>query len=495
MKYLLQSLFVMLFITILVNPVYTDDPRLDDYDAFIHTVIEDWKAPGMAVAIVKDGELIYGKGFGYRNIENKQPITAQSLFGIASTSKAFTTTAIAMLVQDGLLEWDKPVRDYLPDFRMSDPYITEHITVRDLVTHRSGLPRHDRVWLGTPFTREELVEKIQYLDFSRGLRETYQYNNLLYVTAGRVIEAVTGTSWENFVERRILTPLGMTGTNFSVTDMQLADDFAQAYTINDAGLRIAPFRNVDALGPAGSINSNISDMAKWVQFNLNRGIVMLDTLLAPRYIDELHEPWVVAARSTDDEELSFVNYGLGWRISAYQGHRIVYHGGAIGAYRTLVTLLPDQNIGIVSITNYNRAQVNRIATYNAIDRLLDLEKIDWNTRLQERISEPREPDCHDSPRLTHELHVYTGIFEHPAYGLIEIKNSENQLTVTRYGETSILEHCKFNTFRRERGYWGAFSSGTRFTFVVNQEDEIDRVLIPLESSVDDIIFKRTHEVN
>ncbi len=290
--------------------LYSDDveKNLEGFDSFINKVIDDWNAPGMAVAIVKDGELVFGEGFGYRNIQNKLPVTPQSLFAIASCSKAFTTTAIAMLVEDGLIDWDAPVRDYLPEFRMSDSYINEHITVRDLVTHRSGLPRHDRVWLGTPFTREELVEKIQYLDFSREFRETYQYNNLLYVTAGRVIEAVTDSTWESFVNHRILRPLGMTATNFSVTDMQLADDFAFAYTIGGNNLVLAPFRNVDALGPAGSINSNISDMAKWIQFNLDRGIVMLDTLLSPEHLAQVHSPWFVATRSVEDEELSFVNY-------------------------------------------------------------------------------------------------------------------------------------------------------------------------------------------
>lgn len=489
-RYSITLILVSLFFQI--NLAGNDfDNRLAGFDSFVSKIIDDWNAPGVAVAIVKDGELIFGKGFGYRNIEKKLPVTPHSLFAIASCSKAFTTTAIAMLVEDGLIDWDAPVRDYLPEFRMSDSYINEHITVRDLVTHRSGLPRHDRVWLGTPFTREELVAKIQHLDFSRGFRETYQYNNLLYVTAGRVIEAVTGSTWESFVNHRILRPLGMTATNFSVTDMQLADDFAHAYTIGSDRLTLAPFRNVDALGPAGSINSNISDMAKWVQFHLDRGIVMLDTLLVPEHIAHIHSPWMVATRSAEDEELSFVNYGLGWRISSYQGHRIVYHTGSIGAYRAFVLLLPDHNIGIVSFTNYNRSQVNRVVIYNAIDRLLDLEQIDWSTRLKERMTEPREYECHDSPRLTHSINDYTGTYEHPGYGEITINRNGNRLSVTRYGETSQLEHCKFNLFLRERGYWGAFSSGTRFRFVVNEDDEIDRVLIPLESSVDDIVYKRT----
>lgn len=487
-----NMLLVFLLILILQPGVFGIEPdkRLEGFDTFINNIIDSWNAPGMAVAIVEDGKVIFKEGFGYRNIEKKLPVTPSTLFAIASVSKAFTTTAIAMLVDDGLLEWDAPVIDYLPEFRMSDPYINQHITVRDLVTHRSGLPRHDSVWLGTPFTREELVDKIKYLDFSRGLRETYQYNNLLYVTAGLVIEAVSGTSWENFVNLRILRPLGMTATNFSVTDLQLTDDFAQAYTIAGNGLTIAPFRNVDALGPAGSINSNISDMAQWLQFNLNRGIVMADTLLSSQQMAQLHSPWVVASRGSEDEELSFSNYGLGWRISHYRGHRIVYHGGAIGAYRTHIMLIPDSNIGIISITHYNRAQVNTIVAYNALERLLELEHIDWNTRLKDRLTETQPSACHDSPQLTHPLSEYSGVYSHPAYGEITIETNRNRLTVTRYGATSNLEPCKFNMFRRERGYWGAFSGGTEFTFLVNREGQVDRVTIPLESSVDDIVFTR-----
>jgi CubicO group peptidase (beta-lactamase class C family) len=488
-RYLAPLLFINLFIMIGLTGQTPNNP-LEGFGEFINQVIRDWRTPGMAVAIIKDGTVIFGEGFGYRDIERKLPVTSQSLFAIASCSKAFTTTAIAMLVEDGLLRWDAPVRDFLHDFRTSDSYITEHITVRDLVTHRSGLPRHDRVWIGTPFSREELVEKIQYLDFSRGFRESYQYNNLMFVTAGRVIEAVSGTSWENFVNLRILRPLGMVSTNFSVTDMQSFDDYARSYTISDNGLHIAPMRNVDALGPAGSINSNINDMARWVQFNLNRGIVMLDTLISPSHLTQLHSPWVIATRESDDEEFSYASYGLGWRVSMYKGERIVYHAGAIGAYRAYIMLLPDHNIGIVSLTNYNRAQVNQVVTFNAIERLLNLERTDWSTRLKERISEPREDPCHPSPRLTHPLDAYAGTYEHPAYGELSITRNGRRLSVTRYGETSNLEHCKFNMFRRERGYWGAFGSRLRFTFMVNDDDEIDRVLIPLESAVDDIVFTR-----
>jgi CubicO group peptidase (beta-lactamase class C family) len=490
-----RNMLVLIVLLFIMQPYVIGselDKRLEGFDVFINKIIDAWNAPGMAVAIVEHGEVLFQQGFGYRNMEKKLPVTSSTLFAIASCSKAFTTTGLSMLVDDGLLDWDAPVINYLPGFRMSDPYINQHITVRDLVTHRSGLPRHDSVWLGTPFTRQELVDKIQYLDFSRGLREIYQYNNLLYVTAGRVIEAVSGTSWENFLNLRILRPLGMTATNFSVTEMQLADDYAHAYTIAGSGLTIAPFRNVDALGPAGSINSNIADMTEWLTFNLNRGVVMLDTLISAQQINQLHSPWVVASRESTDEELSFVNYGLGWRISHYRGHRIVYHGGAIGAYRTHVMLIPDSNIGIISITNYNRAQVNTIVAYNALERMLNLEEVDWNTRLRGRLSETRPSACHDSPRLTHSLDKYSGTFTHPAYGEITIAHNRNRLTVTRYGATSNLDHCKFNMFRRERGYWGAFSAGTEFTFQVNKEGDIDRVLIPLDSSVDDIVFLRVN---
>ncbi len=467
-----------------------DDPRLENFSSFIQSELREWSAPGVAVAVIKNGEVIFGDGFEYRNVDEQTPVTPSTLFPIASNTKAFTTTVIGMLVEDGLLDWDAPVQEYLPEFQMDDPYIMAHITIRDLVTHRSGLPRHDHVWLGTPFSRESLVERIQYLPFSKGFREAYQYNNLLYVTAGRVIEAVTGSTWENVVTHRILRPLGMTSTNFSITDLQLADDHARAYTVAGRGHAVAPFRNVDALGPAGSMNSTINDMAKWLQFNLNEGIVMLDTLIQPDHLRQIHAPWIVVSQEVEDKEFPFTMYGLGWRVSTYRGHTVVYHGGAIGGYRSYVILLPDHDIGVVSLTNVNRSQINRVIAYKAIDRLLDLEVINWSKRFKERMEPPADVECHPDPELTHSLDAYTGTYEHPAYGEFKIERRDNRLAVTRYGATSNLVHCKFNMFYRERGHWGAFRSRLEFTFHVNEQGEVDRVLVPVESSVDDIVFKR-----
>ncbi len=484
---------VLLICFIVVIPVQPSDAgtTLEGFSGFIQDVLDEWRSPGAAIAIIKDGEMIFEEGFGYRNVENRLPVTTNTLFAIGSCTKAFTTTLIGMLVDDGLLDWDSPVRDYLPEFRMDDPYITENITIRDLVTHRSGLPRHEHVWLGTPFTRESLVERIQHLQFSKGFREVYQYNNLHYVTAGKVIEAVTGSTWEDVVYKRILLPLGMTSTNFSVTDLQLSKDHARAYTVAGRGHAVSPFRNVDALGPAGSINSTLRDMAKWVQFNLSNGIVMLDTLIHPDQLKQIHSPWVVASQDAEDEELSFSTYGLGWRISAYRGNTIVYHSGAIGGFRAYVLLLPAKNLGIVSLVNVNRSQINPIIAYHTIDRLLGLEPIDWGKRFKERMEPPEEVECHDSPHLTHSLDAYTGIYEHPAYGEFKIEQRGNRLAVTRYGATSSLIPCKFNMFYREPGHWGAFRSRLIFTFDVDEQGRIDRVLLPLESSVDDIEFMRT----
>lgn len=463
----------------------------EGFSGFIHTTLQEWRSPGAAVMVIKNGEVLFREGFGYRNLEDRLPVTGNTLFPIASLTKAFTATLIGMLVDDGILDWDDPVRDYIQDFRMSDPYITEHITIRDLLTHRSGLPRHEYVWLGTPFSRESLVERIRYLQPGKGFREAYQYNNLHYVAAGKIIESVTGSSWEDAVYRRILLPLGMTSTNFSITDLQLNEDHARAYTIAGRGHVIAPFRNVDALGPAGSINSTPGDLSKWVQFNLNNGIVMLDTLIHPDRLKEIHSPWIVATQDAEDEELLFTMYGLGWRIGVYRGNTIVYHTGAIGGYRASVFLLPGHNAGIVSIVNVNRSQINNVIAYNAIDRILGLEQIDWSTRFRERMQPPEEVECYDVPQLTHPLDAYTGTYEHPAYGEFTIDLRGNRLAVTRYGAISYLTACKINTFYREPGHWGAFRSRLIFRFNITDRGDIDGVFLPLESSVDDIEFKRT----
>ena len=243
---------------------------IDGLGKFIDEQLQISKVPGLAIAIVKDGEVILSQGFGKRNIDQDLEATAETLFAIGSCTKAFTTTAMGILVDEGKLDWDKPVREFLPTFKMFDPYVSDHMTPRDLVCHRSGLPRHDFMWYGAPYTRQEIFDRLQYLEPSKDFRAVWQYQNLMYMTAGYLAGQIAGCDWEAFVRQRILDPLDMHSSNFSVDASQQAPNFAIPYNEKDDVVRPIPFRNIDAVGPAGSINSSVSEMARWLLLNLDK---------------------------------------------------------------------------------------------------------------------------------------------------------------------------------------------------------------------------------
>ncbi len=246
---------------------------LDGWDHFVEQAMADWKVPGLALAVVRDGKVIQMKGYGFRDREKKLPVTPRTLFAIGSITKSFTVTGLGMLVDEGKLQWDEPVRAYLPDFRLNDPVATEQMTAMDLVTHRSGLPRHDGVWYGSSRSRSELFARLRYLDLSRPFRSDWQYNNLMFMAAGHLAERVADRSWEDFTRDRILAPLAMKRTNFSVEDSQHDDDFSRPYREVDGKVRAVPFyRFSTGVGPAGSINSCVEEMVPYLQFHMNRGL-------------------------------------------------------------------------------------------------------------------------------------------------------------------------------------------------------------------------------
>src|ERR1700687_1609891 len=243
------------------TPVAPQKPALDGLDDFIAQTMKEWKVPGLAITVVQDGKAILTKGYGYRDSERKLPVTPNTLFCIASMTKSFVVTELGTLVDEGKLDWDKPVYEYLQDFGMYDPVVTERLTARDLVTHRSGLPRHDLTWYSNAdITRKDLIERLRYLPPSKDLRERFQYNNLMYMTAGYLGGMLNGTDWEMAVQQRVLLPLGMTNTKFSVLDSQKNTDFAQPYRKTKEEVKLIPFYVQGAVGPAGEINTTAEDI-------------------------------------------------------------------------------------------------------------------------------------------------------------------------------------------------------------------------------------------
>ena len=271
------------------------EPNLAGFDAFVSQAMKDMKVPGVGIAVVQNGKIILAKGYGFRDAENNLPVTTKTVFPIASMSKSFTVTTLGTLIDDGKLEWDKPVRDYLPGFRMYDPVATDELTPRDLVTHRSGLPRHDMLWYSSNFTRKELVEKLRYLEPNKPLRQTFQYNNLMFITAGYLAGELNHTSWEDAVTTRVLKPLGMTNTVLSSEEARKGSDVAQPYRKNykTDEVKKIPFADWGDIGPAGGINSNIDDLSRYLLFHMNKGSLNGKQLLSANNAAQMQTPQMV----------------------------------------------------------------------------------------------------------------------------------------------------------------------------------------------------------
>jgi CubicO group peptidase (beta-lactamase class C family) len=405
--------------------------ELNGFDEFVAKMMEEWEVPGLAISIVKDGDVIFSHGFGYRDVENKLNVTPKTLFAIGSCTKAFTAVSMGILVDEGKLEWDKPVRDYMPDFRMYDSYVTENMTPRDLLTHRSGLPRHDLVWYGSSLKRKELIDRLRYLEPSKGFRSAYQYQNLMYVTAGYLVGYIAGCSWEEFIQDRILDPLEMNNTNFSVTKSQKSADFAFPYKKIDEEIKQIPFYMNDEMGPAGTIDSNVNDITKWLMLNLNKGKYGEKQIISEANLNQIQSPQIFTETSLSKyKEILIASYGMGWVIQPYRENIVISHGGNIDGFTALTTFMPQNNIGIVILTNINSTPITEIIAFNVYDRLLGLDEVVWNQRAKDEIAKIKElketakkksaTDRREGTQPSHPLEDYTGVYEHLAYGVITI---------------------------------------------------------------------------
>lgn len=481
----------------------SDDAKADlaDYRPFVEKMIADWKVPGLALAVVKGGEVVYAQGFGYRDVESKSPVTADTLFAIGSSSKAFTTFVLGTLVDEGKLAWDKPVRDYLPGFEMYDSRTSQTITPRDLVTHRSGLPRHDALWYNNKtMSRADLVSRLRYLEPNETLRAKWQYNNLMFLTAGYLAEQLTGRSWEEAVRSRIFAPLGMTRSNFSVADSQKDPDHAEPYDEREEKIVKIPFRDITTIGPAGSINSSVREMAEWVKLHLSDGKVGGRLVVQPGTLADLHAPAMVMGAIPDRTELSAPSYALGWMVDYYRGHLRVEHGGNIDGFSALVTLLPNDDLGLVILTNLNGTGVPERLVRHSIDRLLHLTPIDWNgeavakrdgaKKANDEAKAKKASVRKTGTKPSHPLADYAGDYEHPGYGVLKVAVAGDHLDATYNDIQTPLEHWHYEV-------WNGTGKGTdpamedlKFLFQGDMRGNVAAVAVQLEPSVKDIVFQK-----
>lgn len=479
-------------------------PRTLDasFDAAIDSVRAAWKVPGIALAVVKGNQVIYLKGYGFKDLEQKVPVTPKTKFAIGSVSKSFTVTALGMQAAEKKFDWDLPVRRYLPDFMMFDPMATERMTPRDLVTHRSGLPRHDVTWGAGGFGRNELYLRLRYLEPNKDFRAVWQYQNLMYLTAGILSAKLDGTEWENVVRTRVFGPLGMTTADFSVTDLQRSADFSYGYARNPADSVVKiPYRVIDAIGPAGSINASVEEMAKYLTMHLNQGKFEGREILPAAQSRDMQTPQMVIPPSpgptAGGTDLGHEQYGMGFFVGTFRGHKLVHHGGNIDGFSAEVNFLPNDSIGVVVLTNMNGTSTRDFIPWMVYDRLLGLDRIDWSRRYLEVFNRARARA--DSARArdvaskvagtapTHQLADYAGVYNHPGYGDITIGQNGDRLTL-KYGATELpMNHWHYDVFETDPRSVAA-PIRWKVQFHMDMTGAITSLSLPIEPALKPTVF-------
>jgi CubicO group peptidase (beta-lactamase class C family) len=467
------------------------DKKLKALDDYYEQALSDWNVPGMAVAIVKDGKIIFSKGYGTANVDNGSTVDGNTLFAIASNTKAFTATALAMLIEEGKLSWDDPVRKYLPWFKLYDPYVSESFTIRDLLTHRSGLKTFsgDLLWYGTDLSRREVVENARFLEPTFGFRAGYGYSNIMYIAAGLVIEEISGMKWDDFIRQRILDPLNMDRTQTSTIALEGLENVSSPHNDFDDGLITIKWLNWDNIAPAGSIISSANEVSQWLIFQMNRGITPGgDTLLDSKYFDQMwaaQNPQSINSWSAATwPSTHFKAYGLGWAMFDYHGRKILGHGGGYDGFISNTTFVPEENLGMVFLTNKNTSLYYPLK-FKTLDVILGAEEEkDWSadfltmieqreeqSKMQEKkAEESRVKDS--SPTLP--LEDYLGVYHCEMYGDARVWMEGDQMMV-HLGPTDIfighLSHWQYNTWKVELKKVPALPSGL-INFVIDDKGDV-----------------------
>lgn len=454
--------FVFIFLFPLLVFSQTPDERLAEIDAYAKTVMATHGGPGMAIAIVKDDKLAFAKGYGTRDLGKQDPVDENTLFAIASNSKAFTTASLAILVDEKKVAWDDKVTKYLPDFQMYDPWVTSELTVRDLVTHRVGLDTFsgDLLWYETTYSADDILKRVRYLKPVSSFRTRYGYQNLMFIAAGKVVEKASGKKWCDFVTERILTPLGMKRTTCGFGTMEAN----AAIPHNESGgkLRALPHGNVNGGYGAVALNSSVADLSKWIRTQLGKGKFEGKQIFSEQQSWQMHQPYLTQpiseAASRNNPTRHFSGVAMGWFVYDYHGRKIINHSGGLDGMLSYTVLIPEENVGFVVLTNSESPGFG-IMMSKIRDVFVDAPKRDWNTEAVEQVKRNKaaadaERQKADAARVantkpTIALENYAGTYSDKLYGDIMIA-MENGKLVMRFGASpnfvADLEHWHYDTF-------------------------------------------------
>lgn len=489
-KAIMNALLLAVLFVVALQTVFAQSGPGPDFDNYVNAAMKEWGVPGVAIAVIKDDRIVMAKGYGTRELGKTLPVNERTMFAIGSSSKAFTAASLAMLVDDGKLKWEDPATKYLPGFQLFDPYSTREMTVGDLLSHRSGLTRGDLLWYASAYDRDEVIRRIRFLKPTWSLRSHFGYQNVMFLAAGQIMPSVTGKSWDDFLRARIFNPLGMKSSGTSIKELAASDNVATPHSRIDDKVQVVPWRNIDNIAPAGSINSNVLDMAQWVRLQLGGGVYEGKRLISSASIKEMQTPQTVIRIEGLNEKLypqaHFLTYGLGWFLSDYRGRKVVEHGGAIDGMRAQVGMIPEEKLGLVILTNLHGTIFPHALMYRIFDSYLGDPQRDWAADFlkvvkgledQGKTAEKKaegERVQGTSPSLP--LEKYSGTYKSEMYGSAKV-DLENGKLVTRFGPnyTGDLSHWHYNTFRVT---WRDRMQGKSFVnFRLNTQGKIESMNI------------------
>jgi len=503
-------LAVALVLMIFAPAARAQDPdiakKLGDFDAYMAQTLKDWNTPGIGVGIVVNDKLVFAKGYGYRDYEKKLPFTPTTLQQIASNSKLFTAVAAGMLVEEGKLTWDKPVRDSVPTIQFYNDQLNNNITLRDMLSHRTGVTRHDSIWFKSPFTRKELFDKLKYLEPQEPMRQTFLYNNLMFSAVGEIIELKSGQRWEQFVRERILTPLSMTSTSYSISDMTQRPDHGVPFREKRDSFelyKIPYYEDTEGVAPAGAIISNVDDLSHWLIALMNDGKYNGKQVLPAKVLKETLQP-AIGLPNTLGEALGYWEllnpaYGMGRQTVSYRGHLLTFHGGDLPGFHSQVSFMPNDKIGvIVLVISDHSAPLYNIVSYNVYERLLGMDQTPWSQRrLQQRLANKKAgtearakagADRVPNTKPSHPLSSYVAEYENPAYGILKIGLTGDQLQVAFHEFQFPMTHFHYDRFDTpDDEQYGRLS----VNFRTNPQGDVDTAVISLDEA--EVTFTRKPE--
>ncbi|MGB3605710.1 serine hydrolase [Psychroserpens sp.] len=509
MKHFTIVLLALLFMSFSFSQT---DKRLKGLEKELNTILEFTKTAGFAVAIVEGDRVIYSEGFGFRDYDAKIPVDANTLFAIGSSTKAFTSSILGLLRADDKLSFDDRPQKYIPELEFYNDNMNNHIIIKDLMRHSTGLARHDASWYYFPSTsKDSLLMRMKYHEPFTGIRQQWYYNNFGFLAQGVIAERITGKSWEDNLKDYFFAPLSMTNTNALIAEMKTNSNASYGYEVKNDTIKRMDYYDIAGMSPAGSINSSANDMAKWLMTWINKGQFKDKEIIPEDYISEAINAQIALGQSAPDDEfpdIHFANYGYGWFLQSYKGHYRVEHGGNIDGFSASVAFFPSDKIGIVVLANQDGSALPSLVRNTIADRMINTKRTDWLERYEKKMKESEDDESESeneedqetsNVKNTSTSHInteYLGKYNNPGYGTFDITSKNDSLFTTLNNDKIYLRHYHYDIFELIDVVEGKvdttqYGASIKISFMTNETGDISEAKIKIEPTVDAIVFDRT----